>query len=117
MSDIKLREPSYEERLKIREALDKYFDDQAGCWLDDWSDQKAGAHANVPWAMVTRIREAAYGPIKVDPEVAAIRALLAQLSAEIKALAAGQAEAVRVLTEKAEAASKRVEALRARRVA
>jgi hypothetical protein len=68
-----MREPTPQERVKIRNVLDTYFDDAAGCWLDDFSDQKAGEQIGVPWAMVTRIREAAYGPIRVDPELVAMR--------------------------------------------
>lgn len=67
------REPTHAERLKIRNMLDQYFDDAAGCWLEGYSDQKAGEEIGVPWALLTRIREAAYGPIRVDPELAALR--------------------------------------------
>ena len=62
------REPTIEERIKIRNLLDQHFDDSAGYYLDDMSDQKIGAEVNVPWAIVARMREAAYGPIRTDPE-------------------------------------------------
>lgn len=80
------REISQQERLRIRAILDKHFDDGAGCWLDGYSDQKAGEEAGVPWAHVTKIREAAYGPIKVDPEVAALRADMAKIAKDISTL-------------------------------
>jgi hypothetical protein len=85
-----LRDPTQAERLKIRSILDKAFDDNAGCWLDGYSDQKAGEEIGVPWALVTRIREAAYGPIRVDPEVAGILAALKSLTTEQARLAAEQ---------------------------
>jgi hypothetical protein len=106
MADVKPRDATQQERLKIRAILDKHFDDNAGCWLDGYSDQKAGEEAAVPWAIVTRIREAAYGPIRVDPEVAGLRAELMQIGRELAAL-----------TEKHGAAAKRLEALVAKRAA
>lgn len=81
-----LRDPTPQERQRIRALLDKQFDDAAGCYLDGYSDQKIGADLNLPWAMVTKIREAAYGPIKVDPEVAGLRAELSDLRRKIDAL-------------------------------
>lgn len=106
MADLKMREATPQERVKIRAVLDKQFDDGAGCWLDGYSDQKAGEEVGVPWAIVTRIREAAYGPIRVDPEVAGLRAELVQIGRELVAL-----------TEKHAAATKRLEALAGKRAA
>lgn len=94
-----LRDPTQAERLKIRAMLDKSFDDGAGCWLEGYSDQKAGEEIGVPWALVTRIREAAYGPIRVDPEVAGIRAEIKRLSDEATRIVAAVAD----LTKRAEA--------------
>ncbi len=100
------RELTQAERLRVRAILDKHFDDAAGCWLDGYSDQKAGEEAAVPWAHVTKIREAAYGPIRVDPEIAGLRAELTQIGRELAALA-----------EKHTAAQKRLDALIAKRAA
>lgn len=100
------RELTQPERLKIRAILDKHFDDGAGCWLEGYSDQKAGEEIGVPWAFVTKVREAAYGPIRVDPEVAALKAELAQIGRDIAAL-----------TEKHAAAEKRLAALVSKRAA
>jgi hypothetical protein len=99
MADAKapLRDPTPEERMRIRRILDTRFDDGAGCWLDGYSDQKAGEEAKVPWAMVTRIREAAYGPIRVDPEIAALRAEMAQIARDLVALNDKHAAAVKRL--------------------
>lgn len=104
MADIKPREPTPQERVKIRGVLDSHFDDGAGCWLDGYSDQKAGEEIGVPWALVTRIREAAYGPIRVDPEIAGLRAELVQIGRELAAL-----------SEKHAAAQKRIDAMMAKR--
>lgn len=101
-----LREASPQERVKIRAVLDRHFDDGAGCWLDGYSDQKAGEEVGVPWAIVTRIREAAYGPIRVDPEVAGIRAEIVQVARDLVAL-----------NDRHAALAKRLEALAAKRAA
>lgn len=84
------REPTQQERLRIRQKLDGHFDDSAGCYLDGWSDQRIGEELNIPWAIVARIREAAYGPIRVDPELAAMRAELVGLGTKIEALLKAQ---------------------------
>ena len=77
------REPTGDERFRIRGLLDSHFDDKAGCYLSDWSDQKIGTDLNLPWAIVAKIREAAYGPIRVDPEVAKLASEHAALKARL----------------------------------
>lgn len=89
-----LRQPTQQERMKIRNALDGHFDDSAGCYLQGFSDQSIGEKLNVPWAMVAAIREAAYGPIKIDPELSGIRAELAGLGAKIEHLVRDQQHAI-----------------------
>lgn len=86
------RDPTQAERQKIRTILDSHFDDAAGCWLEGYSDQRAGEECNVPWSLVTRIREAAYGPIRVDPEVTALMAAIKQARADQTKLAATLAD-------------------------
>lgn len=103
---VTLREPTQQERIKVRQVLDQHFDDEAGCWLNGYSDQKAGEEIGVPWAMVTRIREAAYGPIRIDPETAALKMEIAQIGRELAAL-----------SEKHQAAMKRLDALAAKKAA
>lgn len=80
------REPTAQERAKIRTALETHFDDATGCYLDGYSDQRIGTDLNLPWAMVTKIREAAYGPIRVDPEIAGLRAEMTAIGSKIEAL-------------------------------
>jgi hypothetical protein len=76
-------QPTADQRVKIRNYLDKHFDDSVGIYLDDMSDHKIAEIVNVPRAVVERIRELAYGPIKVDPEIVAIRAEVASLARQI----------------------------------
>jgi hypothetical protein len=89
------REPTADERMRIRNMLDRYFDDKKGAFLDGMSDQKIGQQLNLPWAMVTKIREAAYGPIRVDPELQEIEASLAEALVRINAAAEQFREAER----------------------
>lgn len=89
-----VREATQEERYRIRQMLDAHFDDAKGCYLDGYSDQKIGAELNLPWAMVTRIREAAYGPILVDPAVEQYLAAVAELEERIKRVETASTTAV-----------------------
>ena len=75
------RQPTQDQRLAIRNLLDRHFDDKAGCYIDGYSDQMIGKEAGVPWAMVTTIREAAYGPIRQDAGLGAVEKNLAEAKA------------------------------------
>jgi len=61
-------------RTKIRQLLDGFFDDKLGTYLSDgrgpYSDERIAKECNVPVDQVRQIRETAYGPIKMDPEMA-----------------------------------------------
>lgn len=81
-----MAEPTQDQRLRIRALLDKHFDDAKGFYLDGYSDQRIGAEVNVPWAIVQKIREAAYGPIKGDPELDAIKAAIGTMERDLAAL-------------------------------
>lgn len=81
------REPTSKQRLAIRTKLDACFDDDAGCYLDGQSDQKIGEELKLPWSWVAKVREAAYGPIRMDAEVLALRGEIASVRAEQKKLA------------------------------
>ena len=74
-----IREATPQQRTTIRNYLDKHFDDAAGAYLDGMSDQKIAEAVNVPRMIVERMRDTAYGQIKVDPEIQAIRSELAAL--------------------------------------
>lgn len=68
-----------DQRLKVRALLDKHFDDAAGRYLDGYSDQRIATEVDAPRIHIERIREAAYGPIRVTPEVEAAEAALKAL--------------------------------------
>lgn len=80
------REPTSQDRFRIRAVLDKQFDDVEGCYLDGYSDQRVGEELKLPWSFVQKIREAAYGPIRVDPEMVALRAEHKRLSEALEGI-------------------------------
>ena len=108
-----VRDPTHEERLKIRGLLDTYFDDKLGSYLSGYSDQKIGNELNVPWAIVTKIREAAYGPIRVDPEVEKLNAEVMAVGAQARLLAKQMIE----INARVAELEKQAKALRERRAA
>ena len=61
------------EKSKIRSLLDLHFDDEKGAYIDNYSDQRIGKELDIPWASVTQIREAAYGPIREDERFMKLR--------------------------------------------
>lgn len=73
------RGPTSDQRLAIRGALDKNFDDKAGMYLGGCSDISIAEDLNLPRAWVEMIREAAYGPIRITPEIQALQRDLAAL--------------------------------------
>ena len=74
-----------DQKQRVRTYLDKHFDDGVGCYLDDMTDDRIAELVNVPRVAVTMLREAAYGPIRVDPEVTGLRKDLAALTAALAA--------------------------------
>lgn len=81
---LPIREATPDQRVMIRAALDKSFDDSVGTYLDDMSDQRIAELAGVPRIIVERIREAAYGPINVDPVMLELRTTVTALKADIE---------------------------------
>lgn len=91
-SPVTPRPLTADQRLKIRALLDKQFDDAKGCYLDGYSDQRVATEADVPRIHVESIREAAYGPIRENPEAAKLRADVQALRKDIAALEARLAD-------------------------
>jgi hypothetical protein len=69
----------------IRRLLEENFDDSLGEYLEGSDDQTVALAAKVPRVHVTTIREAAYGPIRVDPALAAARKEMAAVGSAIAA--------------------------------
>lgn len=75
--------PTEAQREKIRELLELAFDVPTGRFTDGYSDQKIAEEVNVPRLIVEQIREIAFGPIKTNPELAALRSGIAALKAQM----------------------------------
>lgn len=71
---VQPRPLTQDQRLAVRNLLDQHFDDSKGMYLDGMTDQAIADRAKVPRIHVESIREAAYGPIRVDDELAKARA-------------------------------------------
>lgn len=68
-----VRPATPDERMRIRHKLDGVFDDAKGMYLDGYSDQRVAEELKLPRKMIEQIREAAYGPIRTDPEIEQLR--------------------------------------------
>lgn len=66
--------PSPDQKVRIRHLLDSHFDDKAGRYLDNWTDQKVASDVGVGWKAVEQIRRLGWGELKEDPALLAIRA-------------------------------------------
>ena len=82
---IAIRDATTEQRGKMRQLLDKYFDCDDGCYLDGWSDQKIAEQVGVPRLIVERSREASYGPILVTLALLETRKELAAIRDDLRA--------------------------------
>lgn len=74
-----------DERLAVRNLLDHKFDDKAGRYTDGYSDQRIGQEVRVPWASVKAMREIAYGELKGNDELDAVKQVLATVESKLAA--------------------------------
>jgi hypothetical protein len=88
-----------DQRLRIRALLDKHFDDSAGRYLDGYSDHRIAEELKLPRVHVETIREAAYGAIRVSPEMEAAEKAVAALEARMQPAEKVIAEVERLLKE------------------
>lgn len=74
-----------DQRVQIRNLLDKHFDDSVGYYLDGYSDRRIADEIDVPRVHIEQIREAAYGPLRVNPAVTQMQNDISILRREIEA--------------------------------
>ncbi|KAA5603006.1 hypothetical protein F1188_20185 [Roseospira marina] len=84
----KPRDLTVEERGRVRDALDVYFDAEKGFYTDGYSDQQVGRELDLPWASVAAFRDLAYGPIRSDPILEEVRAGLVAVEKTLAGLKA-----------------------------
>lgn len=77
---------SQENRIKIRDALDEFFNEEIGNYKNDLSDQKLGDKLDIPWKHIFNMREMIYGPIKEQIPPPKVRDLTKELTEVIQKL-------------------------------
>lgn len=80
------RELTPKEQRAVYAELEAHFDESAGLYRGGESDDAIADRLGVPRACVARLREVAFGPLKQDPEVAALQAAIAAAGAELGAM-------------------------------
>jgi hypothetical protein len=90
---------------KIMDLLESHFDADKGTYTAGWHDQRIADEVNEPRAAIMSIREEAFGPIRVHPEITELRGFLAGLEAECEKVLAQ----LSTLTTRIDDAKKRVE--------
>jgi hypothetical protein len=71
-----IRDLTPKEMRAVMVALESYFDEKAGAYMNDMTDVKIGQEVDVPAANVAKVRREAFGEIKVAPEIAEAKALV-----------------------------------------
>jgi len=84
--DITGRALTANEKARVRRLLDSHFDDQLGRYIDNYDDERVSKETNIPRAFVSEYRELAYGPLKADPAVEAVKAEAVALRQEFTEL-------------------------------
>lgn len=75
--------PTTNQRVQIRHLLEANFDEGLGCFSEGWHDERIAEEIGVVRAVVERMREAAYGPIKVSPAMQRALADIAKLEVRL----------------------------------
>lgn len=83
---VPVRDPTADQRAEIRRLLEAHFDEGLGAYLGEYSDQRIAEETNVPRVVVERLRDAAYGPIRMSAAMVAARKELDELKAKASAL-------------------------------
>lgn len=111
---VPVREPTADQRSVIRRLLEKHFDEGMGCYLDGYSDQRIAEEIGMPRIVVERLRDAAYGPIRISPETLAARKELDDLMGKLVVLQDDATQWAQQFGEELERVRKQVNELRAR---
>jgi hypothetical protein len=108
---VPYRDPTIPERASIRDLLNKHFDEMDGAYHDEWDDNKIAEQLNLPRIMVERLRDAAYGPIRVSPELMKMRKVQNELRDKVNDLDATARSLLDTMFEDITKLRKEVEAL------
>lgn len=72
-----IRDLTPKEMRAVMVALESYFDEKAGAYMNDMTDAKLAEEIDVPAANVAKVRREAFGEIKVAPEIAEAKSIVA----------------------------------------
>jgi len=78
--EFPLREPTTKEIAAIARSLDESFDSLRGAFVEGHNDRTIGAKLNLPWAIVQKVREELFGPLKSSSEIDALNEQLEALN-------------------------------------
>lgn len=67
-------EPTLKEARAIMDLIEAHFIEKDGRYKDGWSDDKIAQALDLPRAMITKVRDEAYGPLKAPTELLNLRA-------------------------------------------
>lgn len=109
------KDPTAAQRRAIRQELEACFVEEDGEFIDGESDEAIGRRLNVPWAWVETAREAAYGRVRVTPEMRRIEAEAAAVRVGLDRLAAQVDESRRTMTDEINALRSRLAAALAKK--
>jgi hypothetical protein len=112
-----IRSPPAEQRSAIRRLMEQHFDEGEGCYLADWSDARIAMETGAPQISVERLRDAAFGPIRISPETIALRRDVADIRRTIDSLKSGADALADQLRADAAALAERLAAIEQRIVA
>jgi len=73
-----------DQRVKMRHLLEGHFDEGIGCYTDGWSDQTIAENVGVARVHVEKMREAAYGPIRITEQQKALFGEMKQMAERIE---------------------------------
>jgi len=92
------RNLTIEERARVRETLEVYFDAEKGFYTDGYSDKRVGQELDLPWASVAKFRDFAFGPIRSHPLLEEIRTGIAAVEKTLATLKTKAADLEQRLT-------------------
>lgn len=84
MSAIDMSAQAMKRQRQMFQLLDDHFDADKGMFATGWDDARIARETGLAESHIVKTREAAYGPIKLSPEVMKLQADLSQTRAKAR---------------------------------
>jgi len=78
--------PTTKQVLAIGSLIEQYFNTSTGLYEASWSDDAVAKKLGLPRAMIEKVREEGYGPLKLPPELMSLKSEIDTISAMIRDL-------------------------------